>query len=116
MSEKSSEQSNQTASEEFKDQASKHNLNKFEYDLYHEEDDVSFKVIRVKHFNLPNNNSRWKILEDNKAMFVIEGSKLSNKEKDFLKTVNGVNFLIAQYKLGIKSFNSLKIEIKKHLK
>ena len=60
--------------------------------------------------------SEWKIFEDNKVMFIVEGAKLTNKEKDFLRTVDGVNFLIAQYKQGIKSFNSLKNEIKKKLK
>lgn len=102
--------------EEQKDAGSKYNLSKFEYDLYHEEDDKAEKVIRVKRFSMPNKGEKWKIFEDNKAMFVVEGTKLTNKEKEFLRTVDGVNFLIAQYKDGIKSFNSLKNEIKKKLK
>jgi hypothetical protein len=102
--------------EEFKDQNQKYNLSKFEFDLYHEEYDVSEKVIRVKRVSLPNKGEKWKIFEDNKVMFVVEGMKLTNKEKEFLRTPDGFNFLIAQYKLGIKSFNSLKSEIKKKLK
>lgn len=102
--------------EEFKDQNRKYNLSKFEFDLYHEEDDKAEKVIRVKRVSLPNKGEKWKIFEDNKVMFVVEGAKLTNKEKEFLRTVDGVNFLIAQYKAGIKSFNALKIEIKKKLK
>lgn len=101
--------------EEFKDQNLKHNLSKFEYDLYHEEDDVAEKVIRVKRISMPNKGEKWKIFEDNKLLFVVEGSKLNNKEKDFLRTVAGVNFLIKQSKIGIKSFNFLKNEIKKEL-
>jgi len=115
MSDKGSD-SNQTISEEFKDQSSKHTLNKFEYDLYHEEDDVAFKVIRVKHIGLPNKGDKWKIMEDNKSIFIIEGNKLTKKEKDFLKTVDGMNFLISQYKTGLKSLNYLKNEMKKILK
>ena len=103
-------------SEESKDGNLKYNLSKFEYDLYHEEDDVAEKVIRVKRVSMPNKGEKWKIFEDNKVMFVVEGSKLNNKEKDFLRSVDGVNFLIAQFKQGIKSFNSLKNEIKKRLK
>jgi hypothetical protein len=102
--------------EEVKEQNTKYNLSKFEFDLYHEEDDVALPVIRVKHISLPNKGDRWKIFADSKAAFTIEGAKLNNKEKDFLRTVDGVNFLIAQYKLGIKSFNALKKEIKKKLK
>jgi hypothetical protein len=105
-----------TSSEESKDSNAKYNLSKFEYDLYHEEDDKAEKVIRVKRVSMPNKGEKWKIFEDNKVMFVVEGTKLNNKEKDFLRTVDGVNFLIAQYKAGIKSFNSLKNEIKKKLK
>lgn len=101
--------------EEGKDQNLRYNLSKFEYDLYHEEDDVAEKVIRVKRVSLPNKGEKWKIFEDNKVLFIVEGSKLTNKEKDFLRTVDGVNFLIAQFKQGIKSFNALKNEIKKKL-
>lgn len=102
--------------EEPKDGNLKYNLSKFEYDLYHEEDDKAEKVIRVKRVSMPNKGEKWKIFEDNKVMFTLEGTKLTNKEKDFLRTVDGVNFLIAQHKQGIKSFNSLKNEIKKKLK
>lgn len=105
-----------TSTEEVKDSNLKYNLSKFEYDLYHEEDDVAEKVIRVKRVSMPNKGEKWKIFEDNKVMFVVEGTKLNNKEKEFLRTIDGVNFLIAQYKQGIKSFNSLKKEIKKKLK
>lgn len=102
--------------EEGKDGNMKYSLSKFEYDLYHEEDDKAEKVIRVKRVSMPNKGEKWKIFEDNKVMFVLEGTKLNNKEKDFLRTIDGVNFLITQYKAGIKSFNSLKNEIKKKLK
>jgi hypothetical protein len=115
MSEKNNDQSAINLSEDFRE-GSKNTLNKYEYDLYHEEDDVAFKVIRIKHINLPNKGDKWKVFEDNKNIFTIEGSKLTNKEKSFLKTVDGMNFLINQSKLGIKSINYLKIEIKKLLK
>lgn len=90
-------------------------LSKFDHDLYKEEDDVAEKVIRVKRVSMPNKGEKWKIFEDSKVAFIVEGNKLNNKEKDFLRTVDGVNFLIAQFKQGIKSFNSLKTEIKKKI-
>lgn len=102
--------------EEFRDQNSKYNLSKIEMDLYHEEYDVAEKVISVKRVSLPNNGVKWKISENNKVMFVVEGSKLTKKEREFLQTADGFNFLIAQFKAGIKSFNALKVEIKKKLK
>lgn len=102
--------------EEFRDNNSKYNLSKMEMDLYHEEYDVAEKVISVKRVSLPNNGVKWKISENNKVMFVVEGTKLTKKERDFLQTADGFNFLIAQFKAGIKSFNALKVEIKKKLK
>jgi len=102
--------------EDFKEQTIKHPLSKFEYDLYHEEEDISMPVVRVKRVNMPNKGEKWKIMEDNKVMMVVEGVKLNKKECEFLRTIDGVNFLINQYKTGIKSFNALKKEIKKQLK
>jgi hypothetical protein len=104
------------STEDFKDQLIKHPLSKFEYDLYHEEDDIDMPVVRVKRFSMPNKGEKWKIFENGKPVFIVEGTKLSNKEKEFLRTVDGVNFLIAQHKQGIKSFNTLKGEIKKKIK
>lgn len=108
--------SQEGSSEDFKDQVAKHPLSKFEYDLYHEEEDISMPVVRVKRVSMPNKGEKWKIMEDNKVMFVVEGTKLNNKERNFLRTIDGVNFLIEQYRGGIKSFNALKKEIKKKLK
>jgi hypothetical protein len=101
--------------EEFKDNGVKYVLSKFEYDLYHEEDDIQLPVIRVKHFKLPNKGERWKIFSDAKIVFVIEGAKLGKKEREFLRNINGINFLIKEYKAGIKSLNSLKKNIKQCL-
>jgi hypothetical protein len=102
--------------EEIKDQNNKYNLSKFEFEFYHEEFSKPQPIVRLRRFSAPNKGEKWKIFEDNKVMFTIEGSKLNNKERYFLKTVEGVNFLLNQYKNGIKSFNALKNEIKNHLK
>lgn len=102
--------------EEPKEQNSKFNLSKFDFDLYHEEDNKAETVIRIKRVSMPNKGEKWKVMTDNKVTFVVEGLKLSKKEREFLRTVEGLNFLIAQFKQGIKSFNSLKNEIKKNLK
>lgn len=101
------------SSDEFKDTNLKYNLSKFEYDLYHEEDDVAEKVIRVKRVTMPNKQEKWKVMTDNKVIFIIEGTKLSKKEREFLNTVDGFNFILKQAKLDIKSFNSFKNDLKK---
>lgn len=116
MSIKNNTDASVSITDEVKEQNTKYSLSKFDYDLYHEEDDVAEKVVRVKRVALPNKGERWKIMEDNKLVFSVEGTKLTNKEKEFLRSIDGVNFLIAQAKSGIKSFNALKTEIKKKLK
>jgi SMC interacting uncharacterized protein involved in chromosome segregation len=99
--------------EEGKDGNMKYSLSKFEYDLYHEEDDKSEKVIRVKRISMPNKGEKWKVMNDNKVIFIIEGSKISKKEKEYLQTVDGFNFILTQAKMGIKSLNSFRSELKK---
>ncbi len=100
--------------DDFKDPNTKSGLSRFDYDLYKEEDDVTEKVIRVKRIAF-SKGERWKIFEDAKVMFTVEGSKLTNKEREFLRTAEGVIFLINRCKHGIRSFNALKKEIKKRL-
>jgi hypothetical protein len=101
--------------EEFKNQIMKP-LSKFDYDLYHEEDDVAFPIVRVKRIGLPNNGERWKIFKGNTVLMVIEGGKLTKKERGFLRSVEGVNFLINQFKINLLSFHGIKQEIKKEIK
>lgn len=101
-----------TIENEIKDPSLKYNLSKFEYDLFHDEDDIAERIIRVKRYSLPNNGERWKVFENDKVMFIIEGTKLTKKEKSFLRSIDGVNFLIGMYKTGINSFNHFKIEIR----
>ncbi len=93
--------------EEFKEHNSKKTLSKKDDELFHEEDDIVFPVIRIKYFSSSNTCS-WKIFDNNKVIFIVDGNKLTNKEKNYLKTVEGVNFLIKEFKNGINSFNSLK--------
>jgi hypothetical protein len=60
--------------EEIKDQNSKYTLSKSDDDLYHEEDDIIGSIIRVKRFSMPNNNEIWKITNDIKLIFIIDGT------------------------------------------
>lgn len=94
----------------------KYTLSKFEYDLYLEESDIQMPIIRVKHFKLPNNGEKWKIYSDEKVVFVLEGSKLLKKERQFLHGLGGINFLINERKKGIKSLNALKLALKEKIK
>ena len=103
--------------DDFKDSSStfnKQNHSKFEYDLFDEEKAAQIEdVITVKRISLPNNGVNWKIMKNNKLVFLVEGAKLSKKERGYLSGVDGFKFLMAQQKEGIKSLNSLRTELKK---
>ena len=101
--------------EEFKEQNQKYNLSKFEFDLYNEECDVAEPVIRVRRVSMPNKGEKWKVMLDNKLVFSIESPKISKKEREYLQTVEGFNFILSQAKKGIKSLNSFRTELKKVL-
>lgn len=105
-----------TSIEEPKDNNIKYVLSKFEYDLYHEEDNIVEPIIRVKRVSMPNKCEKWKIMIDNKLIFTIESHKISKSEREFLQTASGFNFMLSQAKIGIKSLNAFKTELKKILK
>ena len=97
--------------EDFKEQSIK-GSNKFDHDLYHEEDDIAEKVIRVKRVSMAK-EEKWKIIFDGKVLFIIDGSKVSKKERNYLKTVDGFNFILQEAKTGIKSLNNFRAKLKK---
>lgn len=103
--------------EDFKNQNFKHTSNKFEYDLYHDEDNKIEKIIRIKRIFTSDRIEKWKIFDDNKLIFTIEGKRLNEKERKFLRTVSGVNLLISYYKkIGHQNLSLIREEIKKNLK
>jgi hypothetical protein len=102
-------------SEEFKDPSSKGNSSKFDHDLFKDKDNIVLPTIRVKRIATPGNHEKWKVMHDNKIIFIIESSKISKSERLFLQTVEGFNFILSQAKTGIKSLNSFKNELKKVL-
>jgi len=97
---------------DFRDGNLKHNLGNHDYDLFKEDDDVVTSVVRVKRITLPNKGENWKVFKDNKLAEVIEGVKLSAKERNYLRTVEGIQFVIGYYKRGWKSFNNFRQEMK----
>ena len=97
-----------------KDQPVKQNLSKFEYDLYHDEDDVIMPVLRVKYLK-SSSGEKWKFYQDTKLVFTLEGAKLNKKEKQFLYSPEGFNTLLQLHKNGQCSLAYIKQEIKNNL-
>lgn len=82
-------------------------------DLYDESKYVEEKIIRVKRIGSINTNERWNVFENKKIIYVVDGSKLTKKEKEYLRTPQGFQFLIEKSKNGINSMAGIKKELKK---
>ena len=95
--------------------SNKHLSNRVDNDFFDDTKYIVEKVIRVKRIASAKKNERWNIFENTKIVFVVDGSKLIKKEKEYLRTIDGFNFLMNQGKKGIKSMNHLKKELKKIL-
>jgi len=116
FSKKNNDVINSSITDEFKESNSKYTLSKFERDLYYEEDNIIEKIIRIRRYpSSTNKEEKWKLFEDNKVMLTIESEELTKKEKKFLRSVEGVVFLIKKYKLGLNSSDLLIKEIKNNI-
>ena len=89
------------------------NYSKPDPDLYHDEDNVVNTLIQVKR-NKSKNSEEWLVLKDKNVVLILPSKKFNNKEKIFLRTIDGVNFLINAYKKGNNSFTKIKGTLRDH--
>jgi hypothetical protein len=82
-------------------------------ELFNDDSYIAQKVINVKRVKLPKQGEDWEILEDNKIVLSLKGTRFTNSEREFLRTVDGMKFLMNQYKSGKKSVVKIKEELKK---
>jgi len=84
------------------------NILRTDHELFKEEDDIKQKVLNIKRIKLPRNGEDWEILEDKKVVLTLKGTRFSKSQREFLRTVNGVKFLMDSYKSDIKSVVKFK--------
>lgn len=89
--------------------------NRFDADLFDEEKNVIQSTIRIKRV-ASSKKENWKVFKNNEMIYLIEGNKLGKKEKEFLRTLDGINFLISQFKYSVPSFSSIKRSIGQKIK
>ena len=86
---------------------------KFDYELFNEEfAAIVHPCAQVKRVGLPNKGEKWKFFENSKQFFVLEGTKLTKKEREFLRTVEGIQLLLKCGKHGVKNFTQIHKIIK----
>lgn len=76
-------------------------------ELFKEEDNIRNTTIRVKKFKVKG-VEEWRIFEDKTVVLVLNSSRFSNSEKEFLRTIDGFNYIISGYKNGWRSVAKFK--------
>lgn len=84
-----------------------HNYGKPDFELYKDEENIIHTVVEVKR-NKTKNKEEWIILENKKQVLILKDKSLTNKEKNFLRTLDGIRFLIDYYKKGNNSVSAMK--------
>lgn len=87
---------------------------KCDNELFNDKDNISHRIINVKRVNLRKGED-WEIKENNKTVLLMKGTRFTTAEKDFLRSVEGMKFIVASYKSGFKSVVKIKEELKKIL-
>lgn len=82
-------------------------------ELFNDNSYVVHDLLVVKRIELPKKGEDWEILQNKKSILRIKGIRFSKKERQFLRTANGFQFIMAAYKKGAKSISDFKREIKK---
>ena len=83
-------------------------------ELFNEDDRaIVHSVINVKRIKLPKNGEDWEILVDGKSAVTMKGTRFTNAERDFLRSVEGMKFLVSEYKKGRRSVVKIKEELKR---
>ena len=85
---------------------------KYNNEFFKDEDNVELKIINVRRAKLRKGED-WEILENKKVVLILKGIRFNNKEKEFFRSVDGINFIMNGWKAGWDSVLKFKTEVKK---
>lgn len=78
-------------------------------ELFNDDDYIPGKSIQVKRISEPED---WKVLIDGKEHLILKGSRFTTKEREYLRTVNGILFIVSGVKKGWDSVSEFKRQMK----
>jgi hypothetical protein len=81
--------------------------------LFDEDDDIVYPVLSIRRAKLPKNGEEWEIIEDGKIVLILRGSRFTKKEKNVLRTPEGIKAVLDEYKSGTRSVNKIKNLLKR---
>ena len=85
-------------------------------ELFDEELHVVHRLISARLIELPNGGESWEISDNDEIVFTVPGVRLTKKEKSVLKTAEGLEMLIREYKEGNKSVARIKAKLREYWK
>lgn len=89
---------------------------KADNELFQEDAYIPQTLINVKRVvSKRETKEDWVIYQDKKIALRLKGNRFSLKEKQFLRTVDGMKFIVSEYKSGSKSINAFKNKLKEIL-
>lgn len=85
-----------------------------ENEFFNESDYVPHVLINVKRIERRKTGEEdWEIWQDKEVVLTLKGVRFTKKEKDFLRGVDGMKFLMNSYKEGHDSVVKIKKLLKK---
>jgi hypothetical protein len=90
--------------------ANKGSFIKHDSEFFNDEDYVPGKSVRVKRLSSKTHED-WKVFVNEEEFIVLKGIRFSTKERDFLRTTDGVMFIINGIKNGWKSVSEFKRQL-----
>lgn len=85
--------------------------------LFKDDRYVPQKMISVRRIELTKGRGEnWEILEDSDIVLIMKGTRFTKNEKVFLRSLEGMKFIIFEYKNGNESVVKLKKQMKNKMK
>ena len=81
-------------------------------ELFDDNSYVVHRLINARLVTLPNGGENWEVCDNDEVMFTVPGVRLTKQEKNVLKTADGLNLLLSEYKLGNKSVVNIKAKLR----
>lgn len=82
-----------------------------DFELFDDDSYIPQDLISVRRIAY-NKKEDWKILKNKETALVLKGARFTKKEKEFLRTKEGVSFIIKGYKNGWRSVSEFKRQLK----
>ena len=93
-------------------------LSKHDSELFNEDDNKPGKSLRVKRaVDKSDGSEDWHIIDsDNVVVLNLKGSRFTSKEKEYMKSVSGMVFIVDGFKKGWRSVAEFKRNINSQLR